>query len=498
MATKGSSKLYTISNLWSGLEDIRDQVNRQSIRLFRLLQVDSSDLLSPLVLELLKYYNCDLNTFIFNGHSFAITLEDILYITGLPIQGIPIMDASKDNNAFSIFDTKICRSSYPVSKLKDRAKDTRVDPITRMKAALLVLIACFVIPTGDNHRINRNFVKYVDKLDEVDNYAWGAALLAFLHDGIIKWKKEGNQKSLINGNLWVVLSVFLIRIRSLREAIHIKLDLENAEVPLLHSVVNAVKNISHNHKPKYLDKVKEALDTLSEEEINWVPYKHLQLRLPGILKEQETYKLLLSPICCMDSIVHHRPHLAAKQFEELKHLDLSKLTWQKTDLVSKQNRGLFAQKLSTIELAQWNAGKLVTDFLPGYEEEGLSRHNEETSISRDADASRKMSLDTNMEIIHSPLQNGANEATSQPSDAAFAYENVHHSIPEESRIKFYKRCRGSNVVEKEKKNMPVVDNKEKKCGKKKKIMSSKENEVAQEAMRQADEIIDSDVEDSEA
>jgi hypothetical protein len=74
-----------------------------------------------------------------------------------------------------------------------------------MKAALLVLIACFVIPTGDNHRINRNFVKYVDKLDEVDNYAWGAALLAFLHDGIIKWKKEGNQKSLINGNLWVVL-----------------------------------------------------------------------------------------------------------------------------------------------------------------------------------------------------------------------------------------------------------------------------------------------------
>ncbi|MCI39259.1 hypothetical protein A2U01_0060490 [Trifolium medium] len=78
-----------------------------------------------------------------------------------------------------------------------------------------------------------------------------------------------------------------------------------------------------------------------------------------------------------------------------------------------------------------------------------------------------MSLDTNMQIIHSPRQNGANEATSQPSDAAFAYENAHHSIPEESRyMKFYKRRRESNVG-KEKKNMPVVDNKEKKCGKKK-------------------------------
>ncbi|GAU32212.1 hypothetical protein TSUD_277920 [Trifolium subterraneum] len=290
MATKGSSKLYTISDLWSGLENIRDQVNQQSIRLFRLLQVESSNLLAPLVLELLEYYNCDLNTFIFNDHSFAITLEDILYITGLPIQGIPIMDASKDKNAFSNFDTTFCKSSFPISKLKDHAKDTRVDPITRMKATLLVLIACFVIPTGDKHQINRNFIKYVDKLDEVDNYAWGATL-AFLHDGISKWKKEGSKKSLIRQPLGCT-----------------------------------VKNISHNHKPDYLDKVKEALDTLSEEKINWVPYKHLKSRLPDILKEQEKYKLLLSPIYCMNSIVHHRPHLAAKQFEELKHLDLSKLT----------------------------------------------------------------------------------------------------------------------------------------------------------------------------
>jgi hypothetical protein len=76
MATKGSNKLYTIADLWSGLEDIRDQVNKQSIRLFRLLEVDSSQILSQVVLELLNHYNCDLNTFIFNGHSFAITLEE--------------------------------------------------------------------------------------------------------------------------------------------------------------------------------------------------------------------------------------------------------------------------------------------------------------------------------------------------------------------------------------------------------------------------------------
>jgi hypothetical protein len=125
-----------------------------------------------------------------------------LYITGLPIRGIPIMDASKDKKTSSIFDIEICKGGYPISKLKEHAKDKSLDPISRMKAALLVLIGCFVTR---NDQVNLNFVKYVDKLDEVDNYAWGAALLAYLHNGIIKWKKAGNRKSLINGNLWVVL-----------------------------------------------------------------------------------------------------------------------------------------------------------------------------------------------------------------------------------------------------------------------------------------------------
>jgi hypothetical protein len=74
--------------------------------------------------------------------------------------------------------------------------------------------------------------------------------------------------SLLNCSLsflkfYFLQSVFLYRIRSLKEAILGDLDLEIAEVPLLHSVVKAVKNISLNHNPKYLDKVKEALNTLS-------------------------------------------------------------------------------------------------------------------------------------------------------------------------------------------------------------------------------------------
>jgi hypothetical protein len=109
--------------------------------------------LAPQIYFLCLCSNCHnyyLNTFIFNDHSFAITLEDILYICGLHILDISIMDTAKDNNAFSIFTQKSV-SSYPISKLKDRVKDSRVDPITRMKATLLVLIVCFVIHIGNKH-----------------------------------------------------------------------------------------------------------------------------------------------------------------------------------------------------------------------------------------------------------------------------------------------------------------------------------------------------------
>lgn len=69
-------------------------------------------------------------------------------------------------------------------------------------------------------------------------------------------------------------AVFLIRIPKLRQAIRIELDLENAEVPLLHSVVKVVKTVSHNHKVRYVDKVKEILDTLSEDVSQFYCFLH--------------------------------------------------------------------------------------------------------------------------------------------------------------------------------------------------------------------------------
>ncbi|PNX95656.1 hypothetical protein L195_g018849 [Trifolium pratense] len=171
MAMKGCNKLPTIFDLNKSLQDIIEEVNRKNICLFDILPVVKSDLLVPLLEKLLSYYDHKKNLFDINGHKLAVTLEDILYITGLPIRGKPIMNAPKDKGAFKHVSSIVHNKPGSIKRLKDLAGNTNLETDTRVKAALLVLIACFVIPTYHNHNIKGDFVKFVEKLEDVDNYA---------------------------------------------------------------------------------------------------------------------------------------------------------------------------------------------------------------------------------------------------------------------------------------------------------------------------------------
>ncbi|GFQ05284.1 hypothetical protein PHJA_002672500 [Phtheirospermum japonicum] len=129
------------------------------------------------------------------------------------------------------------------------------------------------------------YFQFIENIDNVDEYAWGAALLSFLHYGIEKmlgerrcflfplWDREESMgdkgsindnlwvvldreesmgdKGSINDNLWVVLSFFLIRIKKLRDALGIELNLKEAlgielnlkedEVPLMSMILKKVR-----------------------------------------------------------------------------------------------------------------------------------------------------------------------------------------------------------------------------------------------------------------
>jgi len=63
------------------------------------------------------------------------------------------MNTPKDKGAFKRgFDIDY-KKYDSIKRMKDMAGNTNFEIDTRVKAALMVLIACFVIPTCDEHNI---------------------------------------------------------------------------------------------------------------------------------------------------------------------------------------------------------------------------------------------------------------------------------------------------------------------------------------------------------
>lgn len=204
MKTKGG--LDTIYSWKSSLE------TRDEIFLKKLL--DEGGLFTPLFLAdakiklptplidlLLKRYNRESNVFKVRGKTLSITLEDILYLTHLPIDGKPVLckESPSKEACEEVFGDM---AAVKIKDLESIAFDKNNDERQRKVAVLKMIVGCFIMPSYNGYEVSPTYVELLKDLDEVPKYAWGAALLAFLvHElqGINK-KKDG-----INGNLWIVL-----------------------------------------------------------------------------------------------------------------------------------------------------------------------------------------------------------------------------------------------------------------------------------------------------
>ncbi|KAL3633814.1 hypothetical protein CASFOL_022576 [Castilleja foliolosa] len=357
-------KVRTIGKIYSSLDgDFKPFLHSSRPRsFFRILDIEDSDMLMPLMDILLSFFVVEEHVFIFGKYKLGITLEDILFLTGLPIYGRPVIstfEKSRDLDAFSRvlgLETekgKGVSTSVLISYIQDRKKDNTKRTIALI---LVLLIHCFITPSTNRQRVPTTYVQFLENLENVDGYAWGAALLSFLHCEIEKKENGGKAKY---GNLWVVLSFFLICIPKLRDAIGIELNLEDGEVPLISMIVSKVKPISHDHKKNYKN-VRVILDNLSDTDICWMPYN--DLILPSPLRTQLRYRALLSSLFCNNFVVYHRPHLVAEQFGESGDQDLTPMGWKYKRVIVKENRGPEKRNYEVFyakELAIWRDAQLA-------------------------------------------------------------------------------------------------------------------------------------------
>ncbi|XP_017251308.1 protein MAINTENANCE OF MERISTEMS-like isoform X2 [Daucus carota subsp. sativus] len=362
-ATKGTSMLYTMRSHYDELDEtFRQHLNdsQDSRCLLNLLEFPGVELMPALVCYFLKFYNITENVFCFNGQVLSISLEDVLFLTGLPIDGDAVIsNDNRDVDGFRRVFQLENEKNKTFKELKKVAKDVNLDNDTRKKAVLLLMVRCFIVPNCNGHTVTTTYLRFIEDLSRVDSYAWGAALLAFLYHAIAEWKKETSAKKTLEGNTWVILSFFILRIPKLRMALSIDLNLSQLRIPFMLPIVNQVKRISRNHRANYEEVLDNIFLNLSHVDVEWTPY--IRSYHP-----QQRFGTRVGPIICNNFVVHHQPHIAYKQFPVFKLYYRKSLDWKPYDIKFKKNSGSSSQNLLKHykkEFEWWKAKKLAQELM---------------------------------------------------------------------------------------------------------------------------------------
>ncbi|KAL8144945.1 hypothetical protein AgCh_003236 [Apium graveolens] len=314
---------YTIRSLYDELdENFQRHLNESedSRCLLNLLRFPAAYLMPCLVSYFLKFYDKKDNVFDFNGIKLYISLEDVLFLTGLPIDGEAVISSeSRDRDGFNRVFQIPSEKTKSNKVLRSISKNVSLDDDTRKKAVLLLTITCFIVPSSNLGRVATTYLRYIEDLGRVDSFAWGAALLARLYHAIAECQKgdegEGQRtvKKTLDGNSWVILDV------------------------------------------------------------EWTPYANSD-------HPQKKFGTRIGPIICNNFVVHHRPDIASGQFPVFKKYDLASLNWQPHKIEFKKNCGPCEQdfkKHYEKEVDWWKAKKLAEELMkektPNDNEEGRPR-----------------------------------------------------------------------------------------------------------------------------
>ncbi|KAL5062017.1 hypothetical protein RYX36_023754 [Vicia faba] len=87
-----------------------------------------------------------------------VTLEDVLFLTHLPIIGRPVVPIDiRDQHAFDRLFSE-STSSLTLVKLRNICCDSNRNDDDRIKAVLLMIVMCLIAPNGNGQKCNTYYV----------------------------------------------------------------------------------------------------------------------------------------------------------------------------------------------------------------------------------------------------------------------------------------------------------------------------------------------------
>lgn len=194
-------------------------MKRAGFGYLRLIPAISLD--NPLISALVERWRRETNTFHMTVGEMTVSLEDVAYLLGLPIDGHPVtgvtctacdsvcvkyLGRSPDSRYTSGGMVKLSWLKETFSECPEDASAEVVEFHTR--AYLLYLVGSTIFSTTTGNKVPVMYLPLFGNFDEAGKFAWGAAALSFLYRAL--GNASLRSQSTISGCLTLLQVYFLL------------------------------------------------------------------------------------------------------------------------------------------------------------------------------------------------------------------------------------------------------------------------------------------------
>ncbi|KAL6297246.1 hypothetical protein ACE6H2_005388 [Prunus campanulata] len=268
--------------------------------------------------------------FIFGKWKYVLGLEDVLRITGLPIDGNPVTGSNLDSRelAWTIFGMVECNKGTKCSLSWLKSNFEVVPPQLDAKeidkyviAYMLYVLGTCILPDKSRDKVCLMYLHTLENVDNVKNYAFGAAMLAHLQNAIEDFSESPRSKRFCGDAAFLTVAIMEyipeLAYKLMKRNNFAKPD----KFPLLIGWGEVYKQ---RLESKYRASMEEYVDVLKNiEEVTWQPYARLtESFLPDWLKPQLIMRLSRTVMICFNYVAYHRPDKCIKKFG-FRKVDLS-------------------------------------------------------------------------------------------------------------------------------------------------------------------------------
>ncbi|MBA0605365.1 hypothetical protein Godav_017951 [Gossypium davidsonii] len=286
-----------------------------------LRKIPAISLDNPLISALVERWRRETNTFHFTVGEMTVTLQDVAFLLGLAIDGMPVigityttcgtvcekyLGKAPDSTYASGGMVKLSWLKEFFSQCPENATIEEIERHTR--AYLLYLVGSTIFSTTTGNKVPVMYLPLFENFENAGRYAWGAAALAFLYRAL--GNASVRSQSTICGCLtllqcWSYYHLNIGRPKLNRDPIH-------EHFPFVLRWKGKQSGPTTNRDVVFYRK---ALDSLEPCDVEWLPYKYMD---STVIPEEIRNSLVLgrskTMLICFDKAERHLPNRVLRQY----------------------------------------------------------------------------------------------------------------------------------------------------------------------------------------